>query len=337
MFSKITFCRWSGWSGFSFDSFGDGQYSRPIFGALAPFSGNLFDHSASSSSELGGQLEEKQKMKKAVLSIFPVLVAIVLFACSQHNLGTYILTSPSPVLDRIQQRGELVVGTAAGMPPLNMTTTDGKIIGLDVDLSRYLADAMEVKLRLEPMAFKDLLPSLESGKIDAVISGMTMTAYRNRRVAFVGPYLISGKGLLTKKATLAAIKDPDAIDLAEVRLTALAGSTSADFIGSVTPRAQFVPARDYDEAVKMVIDGRVDALVADQPVCLISVARYPDQGLLAVIAPLTYEPIGIALPASDALFINLVGNFLTGLHDSGTLESLKDQWFQTDAWWDQMK
>ena len=276
-------------------------------------------------------------MKKVVLPIFPVLISIIFFACSQHNLGTYVLTSPSPVLDRIQQRGELVVGTAAGMPPLNMTTKDGKIIGLDADLSRYLADAMEVNLRLEPMAFEDLLPSLEAGKVDMIISGMTMTAYRNRRVAFVGPYLTSGKGLLTREATLAAIKDPNAIDLAEVSLTALAGSTSADFVRKVTPRAQFAPAQDYDEAVKMVIDGRVDAMVADQPICLISVARYPDQGLLAIIAPLTYEPIGIALPANDALFMNLVGNFLTALQDSGTLERLKDQWFQTGDWWDQVK
>jgi polar amino acid transport system substrate-binding protein len=297
----------------------------------------VFDPLTSSSSVLGGQLEEKQKMKKVGLPIFAVLVSIVFFACSQHNLGTFVLTSPSPVLDRIDQRGELVVGTAAGMPPLNMTTKDGKIIGLDADLSRYLADAMEINLRLEPMAFKDLLPSLEAGKVDVVISGMTMTAYRNRRVAFVGPYLISGKGLLTREATLAAIKDPDAIDLAEIRLTALAGSTSADFVRTVTPRAQFVPAQDYEDAVKMVIDGRVDALVADQPICLISVARYPDQGLLAVVAPLTYEPIGIALPASDALFMNLVSNFLTSLQDNGTLGRLKDQWFQTGDWWDQMK
>ena len=276
-------------------------------------------------------------MKKVVLPIFSVLVPVIFFACSQHNLGTFVLTSPSPVLDRIQQRGELVVGTAAGMPPLNMTTKDGEIIGLDADLSRYLADAMEVNLRLEPMAFKDLLPSLEAGKVDMVISGMTMTAYRNRRVAFVGPYLISGKGLLTREATLAAITAPDAIDLSEIRLTALAGSTSADFVRTVTPRAQFAPAQDYDEAVKMVIDGRVDAMVADQPICLISVARYPDQGLLAVVAPLTYEPIGIALPANDALFMNLVSNFLSSLQDNGTLEHLKDQWFQKGDWWDQMK
>lgn len=276
-------------------------------------------------------------MKKLGCAIFLTLAVIVSAACSPHNLGTYVLTSPSPVLDRIQQRGELVVGTAAGMPPLNMTARNGTIIGLDADLAQYLADAMDVVLRLEPMAFQDLLPSLEAGKVDLVISGMTMTADRNRRVAFAGPYLISGKGLLTREATLAAIKDPGAIDLAAIRLTALAGSTSADFIRSAAPKAQFMPARDYDEAVKMVIDGRVDAMVADQPICLVSLVRYPDQGLLALVAPLSYEPIGIALPGNDALFINLVENFLAALQDSGELDRLKEQWFQKGDWWDQLK
>lgn len=276
-------------------------------------------------------------MKKLGCAIFLTLAVIAFAACSPHNLGTYVLTSPSPVLDRIQQRGELVVGTAAGMPPLNMTARNGTIIGLDADLAQDLADAMDVVLRLEPMAFEDLLPSLEAGKVDLVISGMTMTVYRNRRVAFAGPYLISGKGLLTREATLAAIEDPGAIDLARIRLTALAGSTSADFIRSAAPKAQFLPARDYDEAVNMVIDGRVDAMVADHPICLVSLARYPGQGLLAVVAPLTHEPIGIALPANDALFINLVENFLTALQDSGKLDRLKEQWFQKGDWWDQLK
>ncbi|MDZ7582083.1 MAG: transporter substrate-binding domain-containing protein [Deltaproteobacteria bacterium] len=184
-------------------------------------------------------------MKRIGPAFFLALVAIVFCACSQHNLGTFVLTSPSPVLDRIQQRGELVVATAAGMPPLNMTTRDGKIIGLDADLSRFLADAMEVSLRLEPMAFSDLLPALEAGKVDMVISGVTITVRRNRRVAFVGPYLISGKGLLTREARLAAIKGPDGINRAEVRLTALKGSTSADFIKTVAPRAQFLPVQTY--------------------------------------------------------------------------------------------
>ena len=82
------------------------------------------------------------------------------------------------------------------MPPLNMTTKDNRIIGLEIDLARALADAMEVGLRLQPIAFKDLLPALEAGKVDMVLSGMTITAKRNSKVAFVGPYYHLRKGFV---------------------------------------------------------------------------------------------------------------------------------------------
>ena len=50
--------------------------------------------------------------------------------------------SPTSVLGRIRTKGELVVGTAASMPPLNMTTKTGEIIGLEIDLAQAMADAM---------------------------------------------------------------------------------------------------------------------------------------------------------------------------------------------------
>src|SRR5262245_55015352 len=89
--------------------------------------------------------------------------------------------APTSVLGRIRTKGELVVGTAASMPPLNMTTKTGEIIGLEIDLARAMADAMRVKLRLAPMPFSDLLPALEAGQVDMILSGMSMTPERNMR------------------------------------------------------------------------------------------------------------------------------------------------------------
>src|SRR5512137_2592383 len=67
----------------------------------------------------------------------------------------------SPVLDRILTKKELVVGTAASMPPFNMTTKDGQIVGMEIDLANVIADAMNVKLRLKTVRFNDLLSALE--------------------------------------------------------------------------------------------------------------------------------------------------------------------------------
>lgn len=72
-------------------------------------------------------------------------------------------TRVAPILDRILAKRELVVGTAADMPPLNMTLKDGKIVDMEVNMATMIANSIEVKLTLKPMRFNDLLPALEAG------------------------------------------------------------------------------------------------------------------------------------------------------------------------------
>ncbi|UCG14005.1 MAG: transporter substrate-binding domain-containing protein [Deltaproteobacteria bacterium] len=272
-------------------------------------------------------------MKRARVTLVLVLVLAFLSACA-HTTETSVQTetAAAPSLQRILQKGELVVGTAASMPPLNMTTKEGEIIGLEADLANHMARAMGVKLRLEAMEFSKLLSALEQGRVDMVISGMTITPTRNLKVAFIGPYFISGKAFLTKLATIAAVEETTEINSPSVRLTALRGSTSQYFVEEVLAKVQFVPAKDYDEAVQMVIQDKVHAFVADYPICVVSVFRYPNQGLLSVITPLTYEPLGIAVPADDPHLINWVENFLNTVEGSGEMEELKDRWFGDGSW-----
>ncbi|UCD36161.1 MAG: transporter substrate-binding domain-containing protein [Nitrospiraceae bacterium] len=157
------------------------------------------------------------------------------------------------------------------MPPLNMTTRDGEVIGLEPDMAQAIANAMGVKLTLETMPFSELLPSLE-------------------------------------------------------------GSTSQLFVETVLFNTTLVPVRNYDEGIGMVIRDEVHALVADYPICVISVVRYPGKGLLSLNTPLTYEPLGIALPANDPHLINWMENFLKSLEGSGALDELKKRWFENFSW-----
>ena len=274
-------------------------------------------------------------MNKARMLVILALIMGFLTACT-YGSATTTSSSAAPVLSRVQQRGELVVGTAASMPPLNMTTKDGRIIGLDIDLANYIADSMNVRLRIEKMLFKDLLPALEAGKVDMVISGVTITAERNAKVAFVGPYYVSGKGVLTSVATLSSITSPDDLDKKQFKITALEGSTSERFVRHQMPKAVYKPAIDYDAGVKMVIDGSVDAMVADHPICVISVARYPQHDLFTIVSPFTFEPLGIALPAGDPLFVNLIDNLLNSIAGSGALERATRYWFEKGEWFDQL-
>jgi polar amino acid transport system substrate-binding protein len=93
-----------------------------------------------------------------------------------------------------------------------------------------------------------------------------------------------------------------------------------------------VTTKDYDEAIEMLLQGKVQALVADYPICLVSVFRYPDQELAALTVPLSYEPIGIAVPAGDPLLINWLDNFLNAFEARGEMEALKEIWFKEASW-----
>ena len=264
------------------------------------------------------------------------VVAVVVTVGLMVGLGQVFaageIRSLSPVLDRIMAKKELVVGTAASMPPLNMTTKDGQIIGMEADLARYFADGMGVKLTLKPIRFNDLLSALEKGQVDMVLSAMTITPQRNLKVAFVGPYFASGKSILTKKENVDSLDELSKINQPEKVLVALKGSTSQAFVERLLPKAQLQLADDYDQAVAMVRDNKVMAMVADYPICLVSVYRYRDAGLATLSRALSYEPIGVALPASDPLLVNWVQNMLNFLEKTGELEAITQKWFKDASW-----
>jgi polar amino acid transport system substrate-binding protein len=190
---------------------------------------------------------------------------------------------------------------------------------------------MGVRLSIAKMPFADLLPALESGKVDMVISSVTMTLERNSKFAFVGPYYVSGKGILTRAANIASLQEQDGLNKSEFRVAALKDSTSMDFAVKAAPKASMVAAKSYDEAIGMLLEEKIDAMIADYPFCAFAAFRYKDKGLVAGQAKLTYEPLGIAI-REDALLINWLENFMMMLQGSGRLESLTKRWFQDGSW-----
>lgn len=237
----------------------------------------------------------------------------------------------SPVLAQIAKSGKIRIGMSGGQPPYNVVSREGKLIGMDVDIAELLAKSLDVELDLVQMNFNELLPSLESGKIDLVISGMTATLQRNMRAAFVGPYHITGKSILARSETVAALGSND-LNRKDLRIAALKGSTSEDFVRRVAPDAKVVATDNYDDAIDLLLSNKAELFVADASIIMLSMMRWPDAGLAAAQRPLTIEPIGIAVPASDPLLLNLVENYMTALESSGALEKLEEKWFKSGGW-----
>ena len=264
-------------------------------------------------------------------TVFAVLSTMLLATSS-----VYAADQSSPVLKNIAKTNTLRVGMSGAQAPFNMTNRDGKIIGMDVDLAQLLANSMGVDLKIVDMPFAKLLPALEDGDVDIVMSGVTATLERNTRVPFVGPYFISGISILTKAETIESIDSEEELNKGNWRIAALKGSTSETFAESVLKEPQMTATDTHAEAVQLLLDGKVDAVVADAPVCALSVLRNPDSGLVTLNQPLTLEPIGIALAPGDPLLVNLVQNYMQALSATGALEALQVKWFNNAAWMAQM-
>jgi polar amino acid transport system substrate-binding protein len=266
-------------------------------------------------------------MKKTVLATVMVIVLCFLFSVGSVSAG--------PVFDRILEKKVLLVGTSGTQPPMTATTKKGEIIGLDADIAKAMAKALGVKLEFVLMPFGKLLPALAAGKVDMVLSGMTMTPERNRKVAFVGPYYVSGKGLLAMSARFTELQQAKGLNTPEVTVAALKHSTSQEFIETMTPKAKRILTDSYDEAIDLMLQEKVDVVIADYPFCALTAYRFRDKGLFAGKSPLTFEPLGIAIP-EDTLLINWAQNFMAHLRGTGRLEKLYQQWFGGGPWIDEL-
>jgi len=263
-------------------------------------------------------------------------VVSVLAAVLLATTSVSAASGSSPVLERISKSKTLRVGMSGAQAPFNMTNRDGKIIGLDVDLAQVLSSSMGVELEIVPMSFAKLLPALEDGEVDIVMSGVTATLERNTRVPFVGPYFISGISVLTKGSIIESIDTQEELVQGEWRIAVLKGSTSEVFAENVISKAQLTATDTHAEAVQLLLDGEIDAVVADAPVCALSVLRNPDSGLVTLEQPITIEPIGVALAPGDPLLINLVQNYMQALTATGMLEQMQAKWFGNATWMAQM-
>lgn len=105
-------------------------------------------------------------------------------------------------LQKVLNRGELIVGTGDANPPWHFKNADGKLVGFDVDISRIIAKGLfdnPDKVKFVTQSDDSRIPNLVTNKVDITCQFMTVTAGRAQQVAFTVPYYREGVGLLLRK------------------------------------------------------------------------------------------------------------------------------------------
>jgi polar amino acid transport system substrate-binding protein len=242
------------------------------------------------------------------------------------------LSHAGKVIDRIRFSGELVLGTPGDFPPFSVTSTQGDLIGFDISLARELARKMEVNLRIKRFPFSELIEELLKGNVDLIMTGMSITAKRNMEIAFVGPYGTSGQAFIGRKEITDTLDDPLDLNQDGLKIGVLKNTTADMTVRTLFPKVVPVYSESLDQALIMLLDGKVDGIISDYPYCKVAQFRYKTEGLRVFEKILTFEQLGIGVSPDDFLFVNLLGNYINNMAGSGAIKTMQEFWFKNSGW-----
>lgn len=229
---------------------------------------------------------------------------------------------PGSAMERIKQRGKLIVAEALDAPLLSQQNPSNpdEVTGFDADLAKLLAVYILGKPEVEivPPATETREALLANGTVDVVFNTYTITEERAQQVAFAGPYFESGLAVAVKTGNT-DIKGID--DLAGKTVIVGANTPAVTEVPKRQPTANVISFGTDPQAVTALLQGRGDAYVQDLTL-LASDAKSNSQ-LTVVGNPFTTEPYGIGLKHGDDDFKEFVNDWLKKIQDGG-------QWAQ--AW-----
>lgn len=217
----------------------------------------------------------------------------------------------------------LTVGSDTAFAPFEFQGERNEYEGFDIDLIKAIGRVMGSEVKVQGMNFDGLIPALEAGNIDCVISAMTITEERAKKVNFSNPYYKSGLSIVVAS-------NNNSIhgfgDLNGKRIAVQIGTTGAD-------KAKEVPGaviREFNTAPEAFLElqaGGVDAVINDLPVNEYYIALMGDRGGKLVGEPLTSEDYGIAIAKSNTQLTAEINAALQQLKDSGEYAAIYFKWF----------
>ena len=181
-----------------------------------------------------------------------------------------------------------------------------------------LANTMGVELKIVQKPFGDLLPALEKGEVDLVMSGMTITEQRSFLVDFTTPYLRSGQIMLVR------LEDRQRFATGVESL--LNTNYRIGTVAATINQANEIVFKTSQDAVNALIDGEIDAFVYDAPVICYYAARHQQDKLVPILSMATEEYIGWAVRKNEPEFLARVHKFVQPLTQPGTLQEELSYW-----------
>lgn len=242
-------------------------------------------------------------------------------------------TTPVPSLQPMQRmpvstplsQVPLRVGMTPNYPPV-VFKKQGRITGLEADFAQGLGEELGRPISLVELAWEDLIAALEAGRIDVIMSGMSITEARQRRVRFVQPYIQVGQMALIRKSDQLTLGAPSLLYRTRKRVGYEAGTTGETFVREQLPNAQGVPLSSVEAGLQALRTGAIDVLIHDATTVWRVDSDTDNVTLTGLFTPLTEEYLAWAVRQTDTDLHRDLEAILARWRRTGRLQALFRKW-----------
>ena len=222
------------------------------------------------------------------------------------------------------EAGKLIMATNATFPPYEMTTDAGDFEGIDVEIAGAIAEKLGLELQIDDMDFDAALLSVQQGKADIVMAGVSVTEDRLLVMDFSDSYATGIQSIIVPEDSDIASAD----DLAGHMIGCQRGTTGyiycSDDFGDESVTA-------YDNgltAVKALVNGQVDCVVIDNAPAQEFVAANP--GLKILDTSYVEEEYAIGMGKGNTAMLEAVNGALADLKEDGTIQAIVDKYISAE-------
>lgn len=231
--------------------------------------------------------------------------------------------------DKIKEKGELVLGLDESFPPMGFRDDSNNIVGFDIDMANEVASRLGVKLKLQPINWDTKEQELNTGNIDCIWNGFTITKERKENILFSEPYMKNQQVLVvladSKYKTLADLKGKTiALQAASSAADAINGK--ADFKSTLK---EVVELKDNNLCLMDLKTGNVDAVAMDEVVARYYIQmkgekyRVLDEGIAA-------EEYGVGFRKADVQLMSKVNDTIKEIIKDGKAAEFSNKWLGKD-------
>ena len=270
-------------------------------------------------------------MKKFLSVLLAMSLGFAVVGCgtaSSNDNSSSEATSEASA-DSTTTGDKIIVGLDDQFPPMGFRDENNEIVGFDIDLAKAAGEKMGVDVEFQPIDWDSKELELNSGKIDLIWNGFSITDERKETMEFTQPYLDNKMIIIVNEGSDIKTK----ADLAGKNVGIQAGSSAVDAVEKDDIHNEFASMPTYDTNVLALSDlevGRVDAVVADHVVARYYLAQNQDKKFVILDDDFGSEVYGIAAKKGNTELVDKLQTALDELSEDGTSAEISKKWFGED-------